>query len=130
MPNFNDQTIVLNLSGVPNSVATPASLIPSHIHKHSELAGLAGDDHPQYLDSTRGATLFDDLFCKYLDSIETPLDNISGENAGNGIGVFKDRVGDNLQFYSLVAGTDITLTRVGDTIVIGLTNDTLDGGGF
>ena len=42
----------------------------------------------------------------------------NGQNLGGGYGVFKAKSAGNLQFRSLVAGPGITLSNVGDTVVI------------
>lgn len=49
-----------------------------------------------------------------------------GQNLGTGAGVFAAAVGTNLQFKSLVAGTNVTLTPSGTEILI----DATGGGGF
>lgn len=51
--------------------------------------------------------------------------NNTASNVGGGAGVFKEKVGVDLRFKSLVAGTNVTLTPAADTIVIAATG----GGG-
>lgn len=51
-----------------------------------------------------------------------------GQNLGTGSGIFSGAVGANLQFKSLVAGTNITLTPSGTEILIDATGG--GGGGF
>ena len=49
-------------------------------------------------------------------------------NIGAGVGIFAGKVSEVLQFKSLVAGTNITLTPSGDEILIGSTGGGGGGG--
>ena len=48
----------------------------------------------------------------------------TASNLGTGQGVFAQKVGDDLQFKSLLAGTNVTLTADANNITITASNDT------
>lgn len=47
-----------------------------------------------------------------------PADSTAAANVGAGLGLFRDKVGDTLNFKSLVAGPNVTLTPAGNTVTI------------
>jgi len=63
-----------------------------------------------------------------LDALEnqTVLDSTTASNLGSGHGIFASEVGNDLQFKSLVAGGNVTITSNATTITI---NSTASGGG-
>lgn len=46
------------------------------------------------------------------------VDDTTGANIGTGVGVFKQKLGDELQFKRILAGSNTTVTDAGDSIVI------------
>ena len=48
----------------------------------------------------------------------------TASNLGTGQGIFAQKVGDDLQFKGLVAGTNVTLTADANNITITASNDT------
>ena len=81
---------------------TPSGVATSH----SLLSNLSSDDHLQYFNETRGDARY----------------AITASNLGVGEDVFAQKTGTTLEFKSLVAGTNVTLTSDANTI-------TIDGGG-
>ena len=47
-----------------------------------------------------------------------PVDSTTAANVGGGLGLFRDKAGDTLNFKTLVAGSNVTLTPAGDTVTI------------
>jgi len=77
---------------------TPSGVATSH----SLLSNLSSDDHLQYFNEARGDA-------RYVRN---------GASLGLGEAVFAQKTGTNLEFKSLVAGTNVTLTPSADTITI------------
>jgi hypothetical protein len=69
------------------------------------------------------ATSADDNFIE----ITTEGEPNTAANVGSGAGVWKDKVGETLNFKSLVQGTGITIGQSPNEITIGLTKASLDG---
>jgi hypothetical protein len=114
------QTIVFSFSEEgtigPKVSEIPQSIVSPHNHRHECLSGLELDSHPQYLTAGRGLELFNNL----VGEIDVVGENINGKNLGGGQEVFLNRTDDNLNFRTLIAGSGIVLTRLGNTIIIGL----------
>ena len=56
-----------------------------------------------------------------IDSTVVPGESNTASNVGGGSGLFKQKVGVDLQFYTLAAGAGVSLTQVGDTVQIAST---------
>lgn len=81
---------------------TPSGVATSH----SLLSNLASDDHLQYFNESRGDA-------RYVRN---------GSNLGAGEVVFKQKSGTDLQFKTIVAGSNVTLTPGTDTLTISATD--------
>lgn len=60
-----------------------------------------------------------------FDVIWPVLPDVIGANVGTGLGIYKDKTGDTLNFHKLLAGSNVTITLAGDDLVIASTG----GGG-
>lgn len=87
---------------------TPSGIATSH----SLLSNLSSDDHLQYFNEARGDA-------RYVRD---------GANVGAGTGIFAQKNTTNLEFKSLVQGTDISITSDADEVTIGFngTASTID----
>jgi hypothetical protein len=56
-----------------------------------------------------------------IASTVVPGESNTASNVGGGSGLFKQKVGVDLQFYTLAAGSGVSLTQVGDTVQIAST---------
>jgi hypothetical protein len=81
---------------------TPSGVATSH----SLLSNLSSDDHLQYFNESRGDA-------RYVRN---------GASVGAGEPVFKQKSGTDLQFKSIVAGSNVTLTPGTDTLTIAATD--------
>lgn len=78
-------------------------------------------------DSTNSA-----LDASGVENPQTVVSSVHGDNIGNGVGIFAGSNGSEhimLEFKSLVAGENITLTEDGDSITISSTGNASGGGG-
>ena len=119
MPNFRDQTISLTLTGTITDVGVTKTFVTQHIHRHNDLTNLFSDDHPQYLTEDRGVDLFNSVLNDRGITQTEPV--VSGEvndgiNLGDGVGVFRDKIGEDLRFCTFVESDNIIFKKIGSTI--------------
>ena len=70
------------------------------------------------LDGMETAVTLNELLQYILDNLGASGEANTGSNLGAGQGIFASKVGVNLRFKSLVAGTNVTLSADSNTITI------------
>lgn len=128
MPSLSNQRIVVSLfgDGVESAKVVRSDIwVPDHTHDHQSLTNRRDPlAHPQYLTEEQAASLFSSLLTQYLQAGQVGTIK-NGQNIGTGFGVFASTSNGTMQFYTLEAGTGVSLQQVGNSIVINSTG----GGG-
>ena len=117
MANFGNQYIKISLTEVKQggrNIVPPKRVAP-HTHLHQDLEGLTKDDHPQYLTVDRAVDLIRQVIANGDITINPVTD---ARNLGDGLGVYAQNDNGILEFLTLRAGSNITLTQIGNEIVI------------
>lgn len=124
MPNLANQKIVTSLfgDGVESAKVVRSDIwVPDHTHDHSALSNRRDPlAHPQYLTEGQASDLFNSLLAQYIQAGQVGTIK-NGQNIGTGLGVFASTSNGTMQFYTLEAGTNVTLQQVGNSIVINST---------